>query len=87
MKHLHEALDDLRRECTPNMTHIVTRVVLTSLAAEQQRNELLEALREATEALSGGLWDYGPGQDEHTKCNEVIERCSATIAKVAGSPT
>lgn len=43
--------------------------------------ELLEALKAATDALAGGLWDYGPGQDEHEKCNEVIESCRAAIAK------
>ena len=43
--------------------------------------ELLEALKAATDALAGGLWDYGPGQDEHEKCNDVIESCRAVIAK------
>ena len=31
-----------------------------------------EVMQRALEALEGGLWDYGPGQDEHDKCNEVI---------------
>jgi hypothetical protein len=46
--------------------------------------ELLAMLSEATEALAGGLWDYGPGQDEHAKCNEVIAKCRAAIAKAIG---
>lgn len=38
------------------------------------------ALTQAAEALSGGLWDYGPGQDEHERCNEVIAACRAALA-------
>ena len=49
--------------------------------------ELLDALKYATDALSGGLWDYGPGQDEHEKCNEVLESCRAVIAKATGGST
>ena len=47
--------------------------------------ELLAALQVATAALAGGLWDYGPGQDEHEKCNEVIAQCRAVIARFDGS--
>lgn len=46
--------------------------------------ELLSGLEEAINALSDGLWDYGPGQDEHDKCNEVIERCRAVLKKAKG---
>jgi hypothetical protein len=46
--------------------------------------ELLAALKLATESLAGGLWDYGPGQDEHERCNEVIEQLRAAIAKAEG---
>lgn len=41
--------------------------------------DLRAALQEAVDALAGGLWDYGPGQDEHAKCNEVIARCRAAL--------
>jgi hypothetical protein len=43
---------------------------------------LLVTLAAATEALGGGLWDYGPGQDEHTKCEEVLARCRAVLDAV-----
>lgn len=42
-------------------------------------SELTGVLQEASNALAGGLWDYGPGQDEHDKCNEVIKRCQSAI--------
>lgn len=54
---------------------------LTPRQLMKQRQGLLEALKAATDALAGGLWDYGPGQDEHEKCNEVIESCRALMAK------
>lgn len=41
---------------------------------------LISALKEATDALAGGLWDYGPGQDERAKCDEVLVRCRAALA-------
>ena len=54
--------------------------------AEQKRRadlfpEMLEALKRTTDALAGGLWDYGPGQDEHDKCELVINDCRAVVAK------
>lgn len=45
-------------------------------------NELVDQLKKATDALAGGLWDYGPGQYEHDKCDEIISECRALIAKV-----
>ena len=48
-----------------------------SLLAECDR--LREALQMATDALADGLWDYGPGQDEHDKCNEVIAHCREAL--------
>ena len=48
-----------------------------SLLAERDR--LREALQMATDALADGLWDYGPGQDEHDKCNEVIAHCREAL--------
>lgn len=33
-----------------------------------------ELLIEARNALAGGLWDFGPEQDEHAACNAVIVR-------------
>jgi hypothetical protein len=53
---------------------------------DERVSDLREALREATEALAGGLWDYGPGQDEHEKCNEVIARCRAALAATPKEP-
>ena len=55
-------------------------------AMKEQRDELLAALQIAVDALSGGLWDYGPGQDEHEKCNEVIAHCRSALAKATGEP-
>lgn len=43
--------------------------------------ELLEALEKARSGLSNGLWDYGPGQDEHAQCDKLIEELGAVIAK------
>ena len=37
----------------------------------------------ALSALQDGLWDYGPGQDEHEKCNEVIAVLEDTLAQSA----
>lgn len=49
----------------------------------------VESLRAAVklgrDALAGGLWDYGPGQDEHARCDEVIAELDAVIA--ARKPT
>lgn len=56
---------------------------LTKVADE--RDALQAQLIIATAALAGGLWDYGPGQDEHEKCNEVIEQCRALLAKIGGA--
>lgn len=41
--------------------------------------ELEKALSMSRDALAGGLWDYGPGQDEHDKCNEVIAAIDAAL--------
>lgn len=49
---------------------------------EKQRDTLLAALEKARNGLSGGLWDYGPGQDEHDKCNHLIAEIDAAIASV-----
>jgi hypothetical protein len=40
---------------------------------------LLVTLARATEALAGGLWDYGPGQDEHAKCEELLAKFRAVL--------
>lgn len=57
---------------------------LTPRQLLEQRDSLLKQLQAATDALSGGLWDYGPGQDEHECCNEVIAECRAALALVKG---
>ena len=41
------------------------------------------AMQQALEALEGGLWDYGPGQDEHDKCNEVTTALREALAEQA----
>lgn len=43
--------------------------------------ELLGALEKARSGLSNGLWDYGPGQDEHEQCDELIDEIDVIIAK------
>jgi hypothetical protein len=52
-------------------------------AADHKRQkrvaELEAALSISRDALAGGLWDYGPGQDEHEKCNEVIAAIDAAL--------
>ena len=45
-----------------------------------------EALKLAEEALAGGLWDYGPGQDEHTKCEEVLVIIREALAESKPAP-
>jgi len=42
--------------------------------------ELIKMLEKARSGLSNGIWDYGPGQDEHAQCNELIEEVDAAIA-------
>lgn len=42
--------------------------------------ELVRMLEKARSGLSNGLWDYGPGQDEHAQCDELIEEVDAAIA-------
>jgi hypothetical protein len=43
---------------------------------------LLALLKEATDALDGGLWDFGPGQDEHDRCTELVARLRAALEEV-----
>jgi hypothetical protein len=50
----------------------------------QVMDKLREAAALALEALEGGLWDYGPGQDEHDKCNEVITALREALAQPQG---
>lgn len=41
----------------------------------------LEALLfKARAGLANGLWDYGPGQDEHAQCNALIKEIDAALA-------
>lgn len=39
------------------------------------------AMQQALDALEGGLWDYGPGQDEHDRCNKVITALREALAE------
>ena len=45
-----------------------------------------EALKLALEALKGGLWDYGPEQDEHERCGEIIAICEEALAQSEQDP-
>lgn len=60
---------------------------LNGMGAEREarlmaRIDALEkSLSKARDALAGGLWDYGPGQDEHDKCNQVIGEIDAALEK------
>lgn len=40
---------------------------------ESSNRVWMPLLKKARDGLSGGLWDYGPGQDEHGQCNELID--------------
>lgn len=51
----------------------------TEQALRERVTALESVLSEARDALAGGLWDYGPGQDEHEKCNEVIAVVDAAL--------
>lgn len=48
-----------------------------------QEQTLREALVKAREGLSNGLWDYGPGQDEHEQCDALIAEIDAALAAPA----
>jgi hypothetical protein len=48
--------------------------------ARAERDAMAALLREARDGLAGGLWDYGPGQDEHDRCNELIEKLDAALS-------
>lgn len=51
-----------------------------AFAALRARCEEGDALlQEARTGLAGGLWDYGPGQDEHDACEALIERIDARL--------
>jgi hypothetical protein len=45
---------------------------------------LVSALVECEAALAGVLWDYGLGQDEHARCNDLLERIRPLIAAHSG---
>lgn len=80
-----ELLSEAGHPLTNENGHLV-RLALSELIAERGsiravNAELLEALEKARSGLSNGLWDYGPGQDEHAQCNELIEEVDAAIAK------
>lgn len=71
-------------ESAKQAQEVMAETGLTPRQLVEQRDELLLKLKMATDALSGGLWDYGPGQDEHERCNEVIAECVGTIANIEG---
>lgn len=54
---------------------------LTAPPASQTADAPTKALlTEARAALAGGLWDYGPGQDEHAACTALVERIDAHLS-------
>jgi hypothetical protein len=42
--------------------------------------ELRAMLVKARAGLSNGLWDYGPGQDEHEQCDALIAEIDAALS-------
>ena len=54
-------------------------VIVHDLVLREVATELQKLLEEARGALAGGLWDYGPGQDEHTQCQLLINRIDAEL--------
>ena len=54
-----------------NQTWLVKRKrwALLVLRQSEEIDRLRSALGKARDGLAGGLWDYGPGQDEHEQCN------------------
>jgi hypothetical protein len=42
--------------------------------------DLRAMLVKAREGLAGGLWDYGPGQNEHQRCDDLIAEIDAVLA-------
>jgi hypothetical protein len=52
--------------------------------AEARLERAMQKLQVARDALAGGLWDYGPGQDEHKRCNEVIAELDAFLGEGNG---
>lgn len=81
---LHSDVLHMSRKQVVALGHAIARECLAAAPVADERAKLRAALQEATDALAGGLWDYGPGQDEHAKCNEVIQRCRAALS--GGSP-
>lgn len=79
----HYPMFQLTGDREEDTTARLVRVVALDLF--NQRTELLNGLGIAIEALADGLWDYGPGQDEHDKCNEVLERLRTIVARATGS--
>lgn len=59
---------------------------LPAQPAEPVNAELVGMLAKARAGLSSGLWDYGPGQDEHEQCNELIEEIDALLSRAQAAP-
>jgi hypothetical protein len=56
---------------------LIDAAEVARLRAEVER--LTDMLTKARDGLSGGLWDYGPGQDEHEQCNALIAEIDAVL--------
>lgn len=59
---------------------MTTPTTLHTRAADMPTTEQL--LREALAALECGIWDYGPGQDQHDACTEMCKRISAHLTQL-----
>ena len=55
------------------------RVERMEMVAEIER--LRSMLKKARDGLSAGLWDYGPGQNEHDQCDELIGCLDAELTR------
>jgi hypothetical protein len=58
----------------------------TQLAEKSSEADALRAmLIKARAGLSCGLWDYGPGQDEHEQCNELLAEIDVVLGPNVGT--
>jgi hypothetical protein len=67
---------DWVKRCPHEFVGYEARALYTAIVPSHDRAMLIEA----RQALGGGLWDHGPGQDEHEACQALIDRIDAHIA-------
>ena len=51
----------------------------TARRGAEEIEKLHALLVKARAGLSNGLWDYGPGQDEHEQCNDLLAEIDAVL--------